>query len=273
LRLAVAILLGAFLAFVLIGAIGEGLPLAAIVCALGLAVLVKPVGGRLLEPRGISGWGRIGISGGLLFAGLLIIGATVAARPEQVAARQKRAAERAAAEKAETQAGAKSAAAEARTAKAARQEEAARTKATTEAAVVSGFREMLAAAEPCDAAFKRMGSIDARDGALWAYTQARDGQATCEAAWLTISRMKPGEALEGEIETAVEGAIDRCGTAYFLRKRALEKMMAVLDGEGRPSAMLALQDDAKAGQEGVLVCVASWYDAAGKAGVKPDALR
>lgn len=261
-RLLAAILLGVLLAFVTIGALAEHLIVAALLGALGLAIVINPAGGRILERRGFRPWPRLGIGAGLLLAALIAVGATRQPTPAEIAERRERANERALAAKHQAEA-------EERTAEVRRREADERIKA----AIVGGYRQTLENAEPCDAAYKRMGTIDARQGAVAAYAQAREGHTTCEAAWLAISKLEPDEALKGAIEEAVEAAIERCGSAYFLKQRALEKMMGMLDGDSRPSAALALQEDAKAGQAGVLACVASWYEAAGKAGIKPEALR
>lgn len=142
---------------------------------------------------------------------------------------------------------------------------------------VKQYREMLAVAAPCDQAIGEVGKAATAVGSggsmVDLYSAANDGEAACQKAWLAINGMSPPDDMPEDAETLTKEAIETCGSAYYLRQRAMETAKTIADGDAKPSNVLSFRNDAQQGQAGVLACVAKWFEAGGKLGVKPEQLK
>ena len=252
-------LLGLLLLLLGIFALSDRLWAAATIFAAGVAALIP---GRLADLRARYGIER-NFSAGLalcaLIVGFVTLGATFEEPPEQRAARERQ--ERVDAEVAANQAKADA--------------EAARVKARD--AFLVEYDKVLAAARPCDSATAAAGAAItalAQDGdVVGSYSQAKAARDSCDEAWSTMSAMDAPDGLSDSGEAAVAKAIETCGTAYFIRRRALEGLMTVLDGNTQPSQILAVKEDLEVSRTGPLLCVAEWFTAADKVGVKSDEMK
>ncbi len=137
-------------------------------------------------------------------------------------------------------------------------------RADERAGLLSNYRKMLALAKDCDPAIAAIAEAASSGSMVAVYSAAKDGQDGCQGAWMGITQLS---AESGDKE---EEAIETCGNAYYLRQRAMETAMTIADGDAKPSNVVSFQDDLKAGQAGVMLCVAQFFVAAGELGIKPD---
>lgn len=140
-------------------------------------------------------------------------------------------------------------------------------------ALVNNYRTMLKLAKGCDPMIGAIGDAAKTGSPVAMFAAAKEGQARCQEAWLGISKLSPADGLPDAVREKEQKAIKTCGSAYFLRQRAMETAMEVADGDAKPSKIASIQEDLQTGQGGVMLCVAEYFDAAGAAGVKTDQLR
>lgn len=139
--------------------------------------------------------------------------------------------------------------------------------------LVANYRTVLSLAKACDPMIGAVGEAGSTGSPVAMYAAAKDGHTKCKDTWLKISDIKPADGLSDEVREKEKEALETCSTAYYLRQRALETAMNIADGDAKPSTITSVQDDLKAGQAGVLLCVGRYSGAAGAAGVSPEALR
>lgn len=139
--------------------------------------------------------------------------------------------------------------------------------------VLTNYRTMLTLAKKCDPTIAALGEAAKSGSAVAMYAAAKEGQARCQEAWLGISKLSPADGLPGAAREKEEKAIKACGSAYFLRQRAMETAMAIVDGDAKPSKVASLEEDLETGQAGVMLCVAGYFEAADAVGLKPAALK
>lgn len=133
--------------------------------------------------------------------------------------------------------------------------------------VLENYRETLRIAKGCDEAMEPVGRAANKNDVVALYSAAKAGQEACEAAWMDLNKI---EAMSGAKE---EKAVETCHQAYFLRQRAMETAMTIADGDAKPSNIVSFQDDVKAGQAGVMLCVAQWMDAGSAVGIKLEEMK
>ncbi|QXT36861.1 hypothetical protein KV697_06050 [Sphingomonas sanguinis] len=144
--------------------------------------------------------------------------------------------------------------------------------AAARATFVANYRAVLAAAKPCDAMVGGLEAAAKSGSPLTMYQAAKAGQEACETAWSDIRKIEPAP-LEGAAADKEKDALKTCGTAYFLRQRAMETAMKVADGDAKPSMLSSFQEDMQSGQAAVLMCVGEYMQAAEPAGVKLDKMK
>lgn len=144
--------------------------------------------------------------------------------------------------------------------------------AAARATFLANYRAVLAAAKPCDAMVGGLEAAAKTGSPLTMYQAAKAGQEACDTAWGEIRKIEAAP-LEGAAADREKEALKTCGTAYFLRQRAMETAMKVADGDAKPSTLSSFQEDMQTGQAAVLMCVAQYMQAAEPAGVKLDAMK
>ncbi len=137
---------------------------------------------------------------------------------------------------------------------------------------IQRYRQMLAAAKVCDEASETLGKAANSGSQLATYQAAQGGRDACRAAAGTIGELDAPEDLPDAGEAAFDKAKDTCRNAYIYRQLGMEKAMQAADGDARPSVVSEMQENMKTGQAGTLLCVAQWFDAAGKSGIDVKAL-
>lgn len=144
--------------------------------------------------------------------------------------------------------------------------------AAARATFVANYRAVLAAAKPCDAMVGGLEAAAKSGSSLTMYQAAKAGQEACETAWSDIRKIEPAP-LEGTAADKEKDALKTCGTAYFLRQRAMETAMKIADGDAKPSTLSSFQEDMQSGQAAVLMCVGEYMQAAEPAGVTLDQMK
>lgn len=138
--------------------------------------------------------------------------------------------------------------------------------------MVASYRAFLAVAKPCDRAVNALADAASAGNQYATFSAAKDGHELCRETAMTVAASSPPDGLDADTRKAAAKAIEHCRDAYLSRQMAMEKAMAIADGDARPSAMVDFTDALKAGQAGLLLCVGEWFGAAGKAGVDPKEL-
>lgn len=140
-------------------------------------------------------------------------------------------------------------------------------------AFVSTYRDLLAAAKPCDDSFSALSDAAQTGSPVATYQAARDGRDACRGAAITIGNLEAPDGVADDVEEAVTEALDTCKNAYIRRQIGMDKAMEVADGDARPSAITDMMDYIKSSQAGVLLCVGEMVTAGQKLGVKMDDLK
>ena len=135
------------------------------------------------------------------------------------------------------------------------------------AAFVSLYRSVLDTSKPCDTSIDRLGKAASSGNRYTTYAVAKQGAAACRDAAMAFQDMQAPAGLPTDAEEVTTKAISACQNAYISRQMGMEKAMEVADGDGKPSVVSDMSDNLQAGQNGVLMCVAGFFDAAGKAGI------
>ncbi|WP_394662276.1 hypothetical protein [uncultured Sphingomonas sp.] len=137
---------------------------------------------------------------------------------------------------------------------------------------VANYKAVLTATKPCDATINGIEAAAKSGSPLTLYQAAKVGQATCQDAWQKINRIEAADLPDAAAEKE-KAALKTCGTAYFLRQRAMETAMAIADGDAKPSKLSSFQEDMRDGQAAVMMCVAQYLEASEPAGVTPDNMK
>ncbi len=119
---------------------------------------------------------------------------------------------------------------------------------------IAQYRRILDLAKPCDSSIGEVGKAAERGEAVEVYSIARAGKEACQTAWMEINRMSAGDASADATEKE-EKALKTCQQAYYLRRNGMEAAMAIADGETKASKIVEMQENLKAGQAGVMLCV------------------
>jgi len=219
----------------------------------GIATLIAGIAARFI-PKHRSKWLKLVLGG---FAALVIgIAMTPPPTPEQLA---------------------EQAAVETKKAEVKKANEAAASAQVTEgkrakvATFTRFYQEMLSKVGPCDAANNR--AVDAVQAIqkgtgdnFAAYAAADAAKTACNNAFLEVGRLAVPDALEAQ-QADLEKAVKQCELAMFGRKQALEAMMAVLDGDARPSQVQAFTKQSEAAQADAYLCAGLFVGSATKAGL------
>ena len=89
----------------------------------------------------------------------------------------------------------------------------------------------------------------------------------CRESWWDLTQLEVTDSIEGDAADELKKALENCSNAYWLRKRSLDKLKTVLNGDMRPSALQDYKGDAQAAQGGVMACVAGMMGAGLKVGI------
>lgn len=102
------------------------------------------------------------------------------------------------------------------------------------------------------------------------YPLVESADSICSAEALEVRRLTVPDAIPSRYRGAFEDAIETCSNAYFAKSSAYESMAKVLDGNIRPSAVSAAQQNAERAQAGVMLCGIGFIKAATDAGLDPE---
>lgn len=239
-----------FASFLLIGCMVSGWWLGVLFFAVSIAAAMPPLKVRLLPS--ISGGARIAASAVAGVLGFIVIGES--APPV-----------------APTSAPAKIAS-ETDTPKAPAVDEKAVAEARSKA-YHAFYERVIDAARPCDEANTKaaetLQAVSSGGATVYdAYGAAKAAEERCSGVSAEMSRIDVPEEIDGEAEDKAEEAVSKCRDAYLMRALSLQTMLEVIDGDAKPSKIQEYKERAEAGQGGVLLCVASLFDAASSAGVE-----
>lgn len=122
------------------------------------------------------------------------------------------------------------------------------------------YRLVIATAQPCDDANKKavdllQGITSGRTSMVDAYVAAKDAEGACETAWLSMGKIETPGSLTGDVRADTAKALESCDTAYFSRKKSLEVMMEVVDGDTRPSRVAEYKDQTNSAQQQAMMCI------------------
>ena len=130
------------------------------------------------------------------------------------------------------------------------------------------WKQLVAATKPCDDAAKEI-AVSAQSGfdVYRLYRQAKGAQQLCsEAAGDLRSLGVPASAQDG-VADAFEEAIQGCSNSYMVKSATYQKMLVVLNGDMRPSAISDLEDSMRAAETLTMGCTIGVVQAAAKGDV------
>jgi hypothetical protein len=130
------------------------------------------------------------------------------------------------------------------------------------------WNQLISTTSSCDEAAKTVASsVQKKFDVYELYRQAKDASQLCGEAASSVQALDPPPSADGAIADAFDEAIDRCSDSYTIKGSAYQKMLVVLDGDMRPSAVSDLEDSMKAANSLSLGCAAGMMQAAAKGDV------
>lgn len=147
--------------------------------------------------------------------------------------------------------------------------EAARLKPAMTAAATDLWTRINSTAKSCDDVSKTVADAAGRRNidAYTLYPIVGSARSICSVASLEVGRLEVPEAIPSLYRGAFEEAVDTCSNAYAAKASAFRSMAGVLDGNTRPSAVAAAQQNAERAQAGVMLCGLGFMKAANEAGL------
>jgi hypothetical protein len=134
------------------------------------------------------------------------------------------------------------------------------------------YDRIMETAQACDTANKKaveaVQRVSKGSGSIYdGYGAAKAGYDQCRGTVSELGQIDVPDELSGNAEDKADAASDKCRDAYTMRMMSLETMMEIFDGDMKPSTVEQYRERAEASQAGVLLCVASLFEAASAAGV------
>ncbi len=129
------------------------------------------------------------------------------------------------------------------------------------------WQSVIAQSTRCDDAAKRVGAAGKTGNMYTLYPAAQEGAEICMDARMETDRLDPPAAADGDVEDAFEKAITECAAGHGMRGLAFQQLASVADGDMRPSKMAEVKETMGVAGRANLTCVASFYEAIGKAGL------
>lgn len=147
--------------------------------------------------------------------------------------------------------------------------EAARLKPAMTAAATDLWTRINSTVESCDDVSKTVADAAGRRNIspYTLYPLVESARSICSAESLEVGRLEVPEAIPSRYRGAFEEAIETCSGAYAAKASAFRSMAGVLDGNTRPSAVAAAQQNAERAQAGVMLCGLGFMKAANEAGL------
>ncbi len=135
------------------------------------------------------------------------------------------------------------------------------------------YERVIDAARPCDEANSKaaetLQAVSSGGATVYdAYGVAKAAEERCSAVSAEMAAIDVPDEIEGEAEDKADEAVSKCRNAYMMRAMSLQTMLEVIDGDASPSKVQEYKERAEAGQGGVMLCVASLFEAASTAGVE-----
>lgn len=150
--------------------------------------------------------------------------------------------------------------------------EAARLKPAMTQAATELWNRINSTVSQCDAISERVSAEAGRrnPSPYTLYPLVESADSICSSEALEVRRLTVPDAIPSRYRGAFEEAIETCSNAYFAKSSAYESMAKVLDGNTRPSAVSAAQQNAQRAQAGVMLCGLGFVKAANDAGLDLD---
>lgn len=120
---------------------------------------------------------------------------------------------------------------------------------------------------PCDRAVDTATTALQSGNAYTAYPAVQRAERTCGSVSLDMFDLDIPRSAKGEVREKLKEAKDRCQSAMTQKQIAMKGIARVLDGDARPSAVSAAQEDAERAQAMVLGCAVSFMGAAQAGGL------
>lgn len=120
---------------------------------------------------------------------------------------------------------------------------------------------------PCDRAVDSATTALLSGNAYTAYPAVQRAEQTCGSVSLDMFDLDIPRSAKGEVREKLKEAKDRCQSAMTQKQIAMKGIARVLDGDSRPSAVSAAQEDAERAQAMVLGCAVSFMSAAQAGGL------
>lgn len=120
---------------------------------------------------------------------------------------------------------------------------------------------------PCDRAVETATSAMQGGNVYSAYSAVQRAEETCGSVTLDMFNLDIPRSAKGEVRAKLREAKDRCQSAMAQKQIAMQGIARVLDGDARPSAVTAAQEDAERSQALVLGCAVSFMSAAQAGGL------
>lgn len=236
---------------------------------LSIVTLVKPLPELKLGTRKRA---LLAMAGSVV---LLIIGGSIIPKPtpEEIAAREAQAAEKKAEREAEASEREAERVRKSAADKKARDDEAAaeaaRLKPAMTEAATQLWNRINSTVSQCDGVSERV-SVEAgrrNPNPYTLYPLLQSAKSICSSEGFEVRRLTVPDAIPARFREGFEEAIETCSNAYLAKSTAFDSMAKVLDGNMRPSAVSAAQQNAQRAQAGVMLCGIRFMAASNEAGL------
>lgn len=122
--------------------------------------------------------------------------------------------------------------------------------------------------EPCDAQINAAASALQGGNAYAAYPVVEGAKSVCSDAHSALYDIALPRSAKGDVKKALQKAKEDCSLSGFLKFQAMDKMLKVVDGDQRPSAVSEATSALRDAGSSTMMCVAAYAGAAETAHLK-----
>lgn len=146
------------------------------------------------------------------------------------------------------------------------------------ASMIAFGRNLYTAMSPCDQTGKALaaaaqGMTNGTASVYEVYDAAKEANEGCAESSTNIGKVTVPDNLPDDVQKSAKATIRICETASLSKMRAASTMMEIADGDGRPSKVTEMREEAERGQTALLACVAELFVTGDMVGVKAQELK
>lgn len=136
-----------------------------------------------------------------------------------------------------------------------------------EGQITAMWREITETSRPCDQAAEVASAALGSSDLMSAYRAVESAQRICASAALDVRGIDAPRGLDRSTRREFDEALEACSDAYAGKAVMFDRMLTVIDGDMRPSRVAAVQEAGRISQAQVVQCVLRLHTLASDQGV------